>query len=153
MTQSHRSTSEAQTIEIAQNIARKCANNNQKIFHLSGPMGAGKSVFARAFIRHLMNEPALDVPSPTFTLVQTYDAPPKSIKQAIWHFDLYRLEDPEEVYEIGWEDAIDNTANNILLIEWPEKLGILAPSCYTNITITPIDDETRDIVIEEVSTP
>lgn len=146
MTEHHRSASEEQTIKVAQSIATACASNSGKIFCLSGPMGAGKSVFARAFIRHLMNEPNLEVPSPTFTLVQTYDAP----NQQIWHFDLYRLEDPDEIYEIGWEEAIDNTSNNILLIEWPEKLGVLAPSCYTEITIKPIDDVNRDITITEI---
>jgi tRNA threonylcarbamoyladenosine biosynthesis protein TsaE len=87
---------------------------------LTGPLGAGKTTMARAFIRHLTN-PAEEVPSPTFTLVQTY----AGRSGAIWHFDLFRLTRPDEALELGLEDAL---AEGIVLIEWPERLGAALPA-------------------------
>jgi len=126
------------------NFAMKCAKDARKndVFLLNGPLGAGKSVFSRAFIQHLMGE-AVDVPSPTFTLVQTYSAD----KYDIWHFDLYRLEDPEEIYELGWEEAL---GQDLLLIEWPVRLGTLKPREYKEIIITPTSGESRTIEFRHI---
>ena len=85
---------------------------------LSGPIGAGKSHFARSFIQARLGF-AEDVPSPTFTLVQTYQADVE-----LWHADLYRLSHPDEVLELGLDAAFDT---GICLIEWPDRLGNLAP--------------------------
>ncbi|MEQ9190455.1 MAG: tRNA (adenosine(37)-N6)-threonylcarbamoyltransferase complex ATPase subunit type 1 TsaE [Alphaproteobacteria bacterium] len=93
------------------------------IVALWGGLGLGKTVFARAFIRaragHTGTPPPAEVPSPTFTLVQVYDM---AAGPAVWHFDLYRLRQPEEAWELGIEDAF---ASAIVLIEWPERLGDL----------------------------
>jgi len=90
---------------------------------LEGPIGSGKTHFARALIQArlvLDNAPLEDVPSPTFTLVQTYDTG----KVEIWHADLYRLTHPDEVEELGLTQAFNQA---ICLVEWPDRLGDLAP--------------------------
>jgi tRNA threonylcarbamoyladenosine biosynthesis protein TsaE len=86
---------------------------------LEGELGAGKTVFARAFLRTATGDPALEVPSPTFTLVQSYAT---SIG-VVHHFDLWRLEGPDGLAELGWEEACDD----IVLLEWPDRLGPLRP--------------------------
>jgi len=87
---------------------------------LTGPLGAGKSTLARALVRALTT-PDEEVPSPTFTLVQFYEGERLNIA----HFDLYRLSDPDEAYEIGLDEALDGGA---AVIEWPERLaGRLPP--------------------------
>jgi tRNA threonylcarbamoyladenosine biosynthesis protein TsaE len=88
------------------------------VIALQGELGAGKTHFARAFIRARGGDEA--VPSPTFTLVQTYDLSGGTV----WHFDLYRLRRAEEAWELGIEDAF---RDGVSLIEWPERLGELLP--------------------------
>jgi tRNA threonylcarbamoyladenosine biosynthesis protein TsaE len=88
------------------------------VIALAGPIGAGKTTFARFFIAAAGYEE--EVPSPTFNLVQTYEGADADI----WHFDLYRLERPEEAFELGIEQALDEA---ISLIEWPEKITGLLP--------------------------
>jgi tRNA threonylcarbamoyladenosine biosynthesis protein TsaE len=87
---------------------------------LEGALGAGKTVFARAFLRAATGDPALEVPSPTFTLVQSYD----TSLGAVAHFDLWRLEGPGGLAELGWEEARDG----VVLVEWPDRLGPLCPA-------------------------
>jgi tRNA threonylcarbamoyladenosine biosynthesis protein TsaE len=87
---------------------------------LEGDLGMGKTEFARGFIRARAGAD-VEVPSPTFTLVQTYDLP----GGPVWHFDLYRLADPEEIWELGWEAAREGA---IALIEWPRRLGPYLPA-------------------------
>ncbi len=95
---------------------------------LSGPIGAGKSHFARAFIRHRLGYRG-DIPSPSFTLVQTYESP----AEEVWHADLYRLSHPDEVLELGLEQAFGRA---ICLIEWPDRLGNLAPRDALHLTLS-----------------
>ncbi|WP_282604431.1 tRNA (adenosine(37)-N6)-threonylcarbamoyltransferase complex ATPase subunit type 1 TsaE [Pelagibius sp. Alg239-R121] len=108
------------------------------IIALSGDLGAGKTSFARAFINALPREGDLrgdqhetsqeEVPSPTFTLVQLYERAPATV----WHFDLYRLKQAEEAYELGIEDAF---SDGISLIEWPERLGGLLPASRLDLAL------------------
>lgn len=83
------------------------------VITLSGPLGVGKTALARAFIAALGH--ADDVPSPSFSLLQPYD----DLEPAVWHVDLYRIDDPSELDELG----LDAAADAVLLIEWPERAG------------------------------
>lgn len=103
---------EAATTRLGAALAQHVAAG--EVVLLSGDLGMGKSTLARGLIRAL-TRPDEDVPSPTFTLVQFYEGP-----TPVAHFDLYRLEDPREVDEIGLQEAIDE---GVALIEWPERLG------------------------------
>ncbi|MCR4265700.1 tRNA (adenosine(37)-N6)-threonylcarbamoyltransferase complex ATPase subunit type 1 TsaE [Nitratireductor sp. ZSWI3] len=85
------------------------------VLALKGDLGAGKTTLARAIIRALAGNPELDVPSPTFTLTQSYDA-----RLPVHHFDLYRLADPDELEELGLAEAAEN---GVALVEWPERAG------------------------------
>ncbi len=98
---------------------------------LSGAVGAGKSHFARALIqlRLAMLGRWEDVPSPTFTLVQTYDLG----EVEVWHADLYRVQDARECLELGLDQAFEQA---ICLIEWPDRLGALSPENALHLTMT-----------------
>lgn len=98
---------------------------------LEGPLGAGKSAFCRAFLRAAAADPALEVPSPSFTLVQGYDLP----HGPAHHYDLYRLSGPEELEELGWEEAREG----IVLVEWPDRLGWLMPADALHIALAPLE--------------
>jgi len=99
---------------------------------LSGDVGAGKTHFARCVIQSQMDIPE-DVPSPTFTLVQTYPAR----NAEIWHADLYRLSDVNDVFELGLIDAFENA---ICLIEWPDRLGDLTPASALHLEMQTLED-------------
>jgi tRNA threonylcarbamoyladenosine biosynthesis protein TsaE len=94
---------------------------------LRGTLGSGKTSFARAFIAARAGR-AVEVPSPTFTLVQAYELP----DGAIWHFDLYRLARADDAIELGIDEAF---ATAISLIEWPERLGDLLPMQRLDLTL------------------
>jgi hypothetical protein len=99
------------------------------VIALSGDLGAGKTAAARAMIRYLADDPELDVPSPTFTLVQAYELP----SFPLLHADLYRIEDPSELEEIGLSPLPDGT---VTLIEWPERAPDLLPADRITLTLT-----------------
>lgn len=109
--------SEDETTKLAQAIAPHLQGGD--VILLEGSIGAGKSFFSRALILSLLEIPE-DIPSPTFTLVQTYEAPDFEI----WHCDLYRLTSPYEAQELGLEDAFEDA---VCLVEWPDRLGDLSP--------------------------
>lgn len=102
---------------------------------LQGPLGAGKSAFARAFLRAASGDPQLEVPSPSYTLVQSYETPAGPIH----HFDLWRLSGPDSVAELGW----DELSRDIVLVEWPERLGDLWPPGALEIQLVPDGEHSR----------
>ncbi len=109
---------EAATAALAAALAPRLRRGD--ILLLDGPLGAGKTSFARALIRAMAGG-MVEVPSPSFNLVLTYDMPAGTL----WHFDLYRVADPRELDELGMDEAF---AEGISLIEWPDRLGDTLPA-------------------------
>ena len=107
----------SKTEEDTSFIAKKLSKCLQKqdVILFYGDVGAGKTVFARALIRALYQNEAMEVVSPTFTLVNVYDQKTPHI----WHFDLYSIKHEDEIYELGWDVAL---TSDIMLVEWAEKL-------------------------------
>ncbi len=106
---------------------------------LSGDLGAGKSTFARALIRALGW--GGEVPSPTFTLVQSYDPP--DVRVPVWHVDLYRLAGPDDADALGLFET-----DAALVIEWPERLGGRLPADALHLTISGSGDAPRHLTWE-----
>lgn len=121
--------SEAATAAVALELSADLKPGD--IILLQGDLGSGKTSFSRVLIRSLSNDPDINVPSPTFTLLQTYE----TAKGTIWHFDLYRLKDPDEIFELGWDDA---RSHGIVLVEWPDKLGPHKPENVITLTLQPV---------------
>src|SRR5215472_12661949 len=96
---------------------------------LSGDLGAGKTTFARALIRTLADDPAIEVPSPTFTLLQSYELP----RFPVVHGDLYRVSGPGELDELGFDDLPDGA---VVLLEWPDRAAGLLPPDRLDIAFT-----------------
>lgn len=125
--------SEEDTARLAARIAPHFSPGDTLLFE--GPIGSGKSTFCRALIRCFCGADT-EVPSPTFTLVQTYDTP----NFEIWHCDLYRLATPEDLLELGLDDAFENA---LTLIEWPDRLGDLLPLDALHIELSAKPDHHR----------
>ncbi len=128
---------EVRLARLAELVALKVRAGD--LITLSGDLGAGKTTFARAFIRAMLDDPEAEVPSPTFTLVQPYATP----RLDIAHFDLYRLADPSETDEIGFDEAV---GSGVALVEWPEKAAGRLHGTHLDIALAagPSDD-TRTI--------
>ncbi len=127
------------TTYLAQQLAHQL--NPGDCLLLEGPIGAGKTHFARSLIQSLMVQ-AEDVPSPTFTLVQTYDV----AQGELWHADLYRLSALEEIEELGLFEAFDEA---ICLIEWPDRLAELTPAhaLHLQLALDPAEEECRHLTL------
>lgn len=132
--------SEEDTAALAERIGALAGPGD--VLLLSGPIGAGKTHFARALIRARLAEHGLaeDIPSPTFTLVQSYEAGPLEI----WHADLYRLTHPDEVVELGLIDAFETA---LCLVEWPDRLGALAPPAALRLDFAATPDGAHRVTL------
>ncbi len=126
---------EASMAKIGERLASVIKSGD--VILLEGPLGAGKTTLARGLIQKFCG--AHDVPSPTYTLVETYE----NAECPLWHFDLYRLEKPEDVWELGLEDALDQA---VALIEWPDRIEGLLPADALRLTIS-IEGKMRAITI------
>jgi tRNA threonylcarbamoyladenosine biosynthesis protein TsaE len=123
---------EADTVRLGAAIAREL--KAREAVCLTGPLGAGKSCLARGLIRALAGEDT-EAPSPTFTLVQTYETPAFPLA----HFDLYRLAGADEVLELGLDEALDE---GVAVIEWPDRLGHHLPHDRLDVELA-IEGERR----------
>jgi tRNA threonylcarbamoyladenosine biosynthesis protein TsaE len=130
-------TSPDATAELARQIGARLSAGD--VLLLSGEIGAGKTHFARSLILSLLDAPE-DVPSPTFTLVQTY----QTQAGEIWHTDLYRLTDPDEAVELGLDEAFETA---ICLVEWPDRLDDLTPAKALSLGFEARDDDSRTITL------
>ncbi|MBI2019272.1 tRNA (adenosine(37)-N6)-threonylcarbamoyltransferase complex ATPase subunit type 1 TsaE [Candidatus Daviesbacteria bacterium] len=130
--------SEKETKDIAQNIAKESKSNT---FALTGELGAGKTIFVQGFAKALGIEEKII--SPTFVLIRQHQIP--HTQNALYHIDLYRLEDAENIKHLGLEDLWSDS-NNIILIEWAEKYPNL-PDNTVKISITKLDENARQITV------
>ena len=141
-------TGEAETLALGAQLERYLTTGD--VIGLEGEMGAGKSVLARGIIRAAATRAGTmleDIPSPTFTLVQYYPRPADSkgsgSEHLIWHVDLWRLETPQEAFDIGLDEGM---ANAVCVVEWMSKLGAAIPKAGLQITLTKCrDPDTRRI--------
>lgn len=132
----HTSASERETFELAKNLAQSF--QGKEVVLLTGELGAGKTIFAKGIAAGLGLEDIHQVCSPSFTLVNIYQA-----RYPVFHIDLYRLGRDSEILDLGWEDYIDR---GIIIVEWAEKLKMDVEAIRINIEV--LSDETRKITIE-----
>lgn len=129
------------TEDLAISLAPKLQAGD--VLLIEGPIGAGKSHFCRSVIQNRLAAlgRAEDVPSPTYTLVQVYDLEGLEI----WHADLYRLTSPDDVFELGLNDAFDHA---VCLVEWPDRLGAAAPEGALKLHLMPgLDPDSRTAIL------
>lgn len=141
MSRTIRLDTEKETMALARAILKNLHLGD--VILLEGPVGVGKSALARAIIQSQMaiDGHVEDVPSPTFTLIQTYE----TSRGPICHADLYRLSDPSELEELGVPDLFDTS---IALIEWPDRLGRLRPDRHLKIALSfPDSSDSRDATL------
>lgn len=127
------------TEALARQLAANLRAGDAVLFE--GPLGAGKTTLARAMLRALCADPMLEVPSPSYTLVQSYDTPDFTVH----HFDLWRLAGPDAVVELGWDEA----RAGVVLVEWPDRLGWLTPADALRVTLSLGHGESRNAKIEK----
>lgn len=134
--------SSEETKKFAEDFAKKYFRG---IIALTGNLGAGKTTFTQGFAKGLGIKDTIN--SPTFVLLKRYVVPDK--KQFFFHLDLYRLENEQELKNLGIEEILENR-ENIILIEWAEKAENLLPKKYTNIYIDNLEEDKREIIVEEL---
>ncbi len=131
--------SPTETEQVGQALAAQLTAGT--VLALRGDLGAGKTAFTRGLARGLGYERA--VTSPTFTIVNEYEGG----RLPLFHFDLYRLSSPDELWDIGWEDYLDR--GGVCAVEWSERAEELLSGAVT-VTLRRVDDSTREITVEGV---
>ena len=129
--------SEQETQELARDLGTRLKGN--EVVLLVGELGAGKTVFSRGLTAGLGLEDITDVCSPSFTLVNVYQA-----RVSIFHMDLYRLEKKTDIHDLGWEDFLDQ---GVVIVEWAEKLDYEGEAIYVHIRVGEGDE--RFITVAE----
>ena len=129
---------EAETEQVGARLAEKIEKNT--VVAMRGDLGAGKTVFVRGFAKALGYTGR--VTSPTFTIVNEYDCDPP-----VFHFDMYRLSDSEDLYGIGWDDYLRR--GGVCIVEWSERVEDALEDAVT-VTIERLGDEERKITIEGI---
>jgi tRNA threonylcarbamoyladenosine biosynthesis protein TsaE len=125
------------TAALARRLAPLLRPGDAVLLH--GELGAGKTAFARALLRAVAGDDALEVPSPSYTLVQTYETPGITLH----HFDLWRLGGKEALVELGWDEA----RHDVVIVEWPDRLADLAPGGALTIALRVTGDTSREAVV------
>ncbi|MBY9067706.1 tRNA (adenosine(37)-N6)-threonylcarbamoyltransferase complex ATPase subunit type 1 TsaE [Hyphomonas sp. WL0036] len=123
---------EADTLRMGQALAGLLRAGDFVALH--GDLGAGKTTLSRGLVQAILGS-GDEVTSPTYTLVQVYEGP----DFPVWHYDLYRLDDPEGVVELGWDETIDGVA----LVEWPDRAGRHLPATRLDVFLEITGDHRR----------
>ena len=137
----HRTASEDETIALGERLAGELPRRG--VVLLIGNLGAGKTTLAKGIVRGRGAAPAEEVSSPTFTLIHEYG------QGAVYHIDLYRLDEPRQVATLGLEELFDRDA--LVLIEWGERFPELMPARRTEIRLRRAGDDTREIEVTEIA--
>lgn len=131
----------AATEEEMMELGRQCGSqaSSGSVWCLSGDLGAGKTHWTKGFVSGVSSEAV--VTSPTFGLVHEYSGG----KETVFHFDFYRIESAEELLDLGWDDYLER--GGIVVVEWAEKYPDLMPTGSTQVTITALEDGSRQVEI------
>lgn len=132
-------TSESETAACAENLARRLKVGD--VVMLYGELGAGKTAFTRAIVRHF--SPTITTTSPTFSLINVYPTVP-----VIYHFDLYRIRTENDLVDLGLDEYLDSSG--IVIIEWADKCRRMHPNHYYRVELSIMSENEREIVIEEI---
>jgi len=137
--------SPAETIIFAKKLLREYLGLNKNknlVICLYGDLGGGKTTFAQGLARELKITETVN--SPTFLIMKKYNSLKNNKKYTLYHLDCYRVSDYQEILDLGWEEIIDGK-NNIIVIEWPEKIKKILPEKRLDIKFEFVDENTRKI--------
>ena len=142
----YRVTSDVETAEFGRKLAEKLTQLNKKRAYIAmrGEMGVGKTVFTRGFVSYFGHA---NVKSPTYTIVNEY----RPCGKRVYHFDLYRIEDGDDLESIGYHDYVESDA--YCIVEWSERVPEYIPEDAITVTISRVSDDeaARDIILEGVT--